>query len=69
VCEIGCGIGNITQFVLNCKAVVGIDRWRASYEQAKQRFRDHLECEVRPGAAVGFRVMMCRRMVDTVVCL
>jgi len=42
VCEVGCGIGNITQFLLNRRQVVGIEPLSASFRQSMQRFRDHL---------------------------
>lgn len=42
VCEVGCGTGNITQFLLNKDRVVGIDPYAAAVRQAKERFKDHL---------------------------
>lgn len=41
VCEVGSGIGNITQFMLNCDEVVGIEPLRVSYETLSSRFQDH----------------------------
>lgn len=45
VCEVGCGTGNITQFLLNRERVVGIEPFRPSLEKAQRRFAKHLNVE------------------------
>ena len=41
VCEIGSGIGNITQFLLNHERVVGVEPYGRSFQSAADRFADH----------------------------
>lgn len=42
VCEIGCGIGNITQFLLNHEHVTGVEPDADSHHEVQSRFRPHL---------------------------
>ncbi len=41
VCEVGCGIGNIIQFLLNYERVVGLEPFGKSINRARRRFADH----------------------------
>lgn len=41
VCEIGSGMGNVIQFLLNHERVVGIEPFPQSIEKARRRFADH----------------------------
>ncbi len=45
VCEVGCGTGNITQFLLNRERVVGIEPFIPSLEKARRRFAKHVNVE------------------------
>jgi 2-polyprenyl-3-methyl-5-hydroxy-6-metoxy-1,4-benzoquinol methylase len=70
VCEIGCGTGNITQFLLNCDQVVGLEPQVDSYREVEARFRPHANVrfancclEDVPSESVPSRAF------DTVVCL
>ena len=42
VCEVGCGTGNITQFLLNMPEVVGIEPSSKPLERVRARFAHHL---------------------------
>jgi len=42
VCEVGCGIGNITQFLLNAPSVVAIEPCPDACRHVRQRFQAHL---------------------------
>jgi SAM-dependent methyltransferase len=42
VFEVGSGIGNITQYLLNCESVTGIEPFPAAYRELCGRFRNHL---------------------------
>ncbi len=42
ICDVGCGIGNITQFLLNYDQVVGIEPSADSFRQAQAYFSNHL---------------------------
>ncbi len=46
VCEIGCGIGNITQFLLNHPEVVGVEPSSASCCAAQERFDAHANVRI-----------------------
>ncbi len=46
VCEIGCGIGTITQFMLNHEKVVGVEPSAKSQRAAQERFAEHLNVEI-----------------------
>lgn len=70
ICEVGCGIGTVTQFLLNNERIVGIEPFAGSYEYARERFQDHLNVRIVrcllescPNNAVRTGVF------DTVVCL
>lgn len=41
VCEVGSGVGNITQFMLNSPQLVGIEPCRTSCQDTASRFRQH----------------------------
>ncbi len=41
VCEVGCGIGNVIQFLLNYERVVGLEPFGKSISRARRRFADH----------------------------
>ena len=41
VCEVGCGTGNITRFLLDCEHVTGIEPESHSFTTAKERFSQH----------------------------
>jgi len=74
VCEVGCGIGNITQFLLNAEAVVGIEPQRACCEHVRQRFADHLnlrfvqcqlaDCPSREVPTAGFDTVVCLNVLE-----
>lgn len=48
VFEVGCGIGNTTQFLLNQPRVVGIEPFVESYRIARVRFAPHLNVQIHP---------------------
>jgi len=74
VCEVGCGIGNITQFLLNRRQVVGIEPLSASFRQSMQRFRDHLntrfvngslqDCPSKAVPAGIFDTVLCMNVLE-----
>lgn len=41
VCEVGCGIGNMIQFLLHHQRVVGLEPFQPSLEKAKELFSAH----------------------------
>lgn len=70
VCEVGGGIGNITQFLLNQPRVVCLEPYAPSRERAQARFADHLNVAFEP-----VRLQECPRdgvpagSFDSIVCL
>lgn len=70
VCEIGCGIGVVTQFLLAQKRVVGVEPYEQSLRHARRRFADHLNVSF-----AACRLQHCpndevpAKNFDTVVCL
>ncbi len=74
VCEVGCGIGNITQFLLNHRQVVGLEPLPASFRRSVRRFRDHLntrivncsleDCPSDIVAAGGFDTLLCMNVLE-----
>lgn len=74
VCEVGSGIGNITQFLLNCRMVVGIEPQPVSYRESVRRFRDHLntrmvnctleECPSPAVAAAAFDTVLSMNVLE-----
>jgi len=46
ICEVGCGIGTITQFLLNHERIVGIEPSANSSEAARARFATHLNVDI-----------------------
>lgn len=48
VCEVGSGIGNITQFLLNQPRVVCLEPYPPSLERARARFADHGNVVIEP---------------------
>jgi SAM-dependent methyltransferase len=74
VCEIGCGIGTVTQFLLNNEAVVGIEPSYDLFTQATSRFQPHAnvrivhsELEACPNADVSagyFDTVMCLNVLE-----
>jgi SAM-dependent methyltransferase len=48
VCEIGSGIGNITQFLLNHERVVGVEPYGRSFRSASERFAAHRNVSFAP---------------------
>ena len=70
VCEVGSGIGNITQFLLNQPRVVCLEPHAPSRERARGRFADHLNIAIEP-----FLLQECPRegipagSFDSIVCL
>ncbi|MGQ9651267.1 MAG: class I SAM-dependent methyltransferase [Phycisphaerae bacterium] len=74
VCEVGCGIGNITQFLLNRRHVAGIEPLAASLRQSMQRFRDHLntrffngflqDCPNEAVPAEAFDTVLCMNVLE-----
>jgi len=74
VCEVGCGIGNITQFLLNRRQVVGIEPLAASLRQSTERFRDHLntrffngvlqDCPNETVPAGAFDTVLCMNVLE-----
>ncbi len=48
VVEVGAGVGNITQFLLNAERLVCLEPFESYREFLAHRFRQHLNVEVRP---------------------
>jgi SAM-dependent methyltransferase len=70
VCEVGCGIGNITQFLLNCRLVVGIEPLESSFRRSISRFRDHLNTRLVNGILQDFpNETVAAESFDTVLCM
>ena len=70
VCEVGCGSGNITQFLLTQQHVVGIEPEAEIAQLARRRFADHrnvvierFALEQRPNDKVG------AESFDTAICI
>ncbi len=74
VCEVGCGIGNITQFLLGRTRIVGIEPLAASFRQSESRFKDHLntsivncaleDCPSEAVAAESFDTVLCMNVLE-----
>jgi len=70
VCEVGCGTGNITQFLLNFPEVLGMEPSPQSFERVRARFACHLNMKF-----VGCRLDECPNPdvpageFDSVICL
>jgi SAM-dependent methyltransferase len=74
VCEVGCGIGNVTQFLLNRRQVVGIEPLAASLRQSTRRFREHLntrffngvlqDCPNEAVPAGAFDTVLCMNVLE-----
>ncbi|MFQ5412890.1 MAG: class I SAM-dependent methyltransferase [Phycisphaerae bacterium] len=70
VCEVGGGIGNITQFLLNQPHVTCLEPYPPSLQRARARFADHRNVAVEP-----FLLQDCPRegvaagSFDSIVCL
>ncbi len=48
VCEVGSGLGNITQFLLNAERVVGLEPHAESLHEISRRFAEHLNISFAP---------------------
>jgi SAM-dependent methyltransferase len=46
VCEVGCGIGTTTQFLLGCESVTCVEPSFASFVEARSRFQPHANVKV-----------------------
>ena len=70
LCEVGCGIGNITQFLLNQQRVVGIEPEAEFAQLARRRFADHRNVVIE-----RFTLEQCpndkvaAESFDTVICI
>lgn len=74
LCEVGCGIGTITQFMLNHERVVGIEPSNASLKTARERFAAHRnveitrrflrECPCEAVPAGGFDTVICLNVLE-----
>src|SRR5690606_30206779 len=74
VCEVGCGTGNITQFLLNMPEVVGLEPSEASFREVRARFARHLntrflncpldECPGPEVPAGTFDTVMCLNVLE-----
>jgi SAM-dependent methyltransferase len=70
VCEVGCGTGNITQFLLNKERVLGLEPYEVSLRRARTRFRAHLNFSFAP-----YEISQCPNEdvpageFDSVICL
>ncbi|MCB9850378.1 MAG: methyltransferase domain-containing protein [Phycisphaerales bacterium] len=70
VFEVGCGTGNITQFLLNKDRVVGLDPHAVSLRQASEKFRDHLNVSFVEGTIDDFpNEQVAAGSFDSVICL
>lgn len=70
ICEVGGGIGNITQFLLNYPRVVSLEPAPQAFEFARKRFRDHLNVTVVQAFLEECPVSgMGPQSFDTVICL
>ena len=70
ICEVGGGIGNITQFLLNYPRVVSIDPEPRAYATSRRRFRDHLNVTVSQAAIEDCPIRhVGPQSFDTVICL
>lgn len=70
VCEVGSGIGNITQFLLGCDEVVGIEPLEQSIGLAEPRFKNHLNVRFVQGVLENFpNNQVPQDHFDTVVCM
>lgn len=76
VCEIGCGIGNVIQFLLNHERVVGIEPFADSIRKARRRFAEHKnvsfveswlsECPNEQVPAQSFDSVICLRVLESI---
>ncbi|RME39852.1 MAG: class I SAM-dependent methyltransferase [Planctomycetota bacterium] len=70
VCEVGCGTGNIIQFLLHHPRVVGLEPFEPSLEKARRLFDNHLNVRF-----YGYWLSECpnrtvrERSFDTVLCM
>lgn len=74
VCEIGCGIGNVIQFLLNHERVLGVEPFAESIARARSRFSDHRnvsfvqswlhECPNEEVPAGSFDSVICLRVLE-----
>ena len=70
ICEVGGGIGNITQFLLNYPRVLSIDPEPRAYAASQTRFRDHLNVTVAHAAIEDCPIPGAGpQSFDTVICL
>ncbi|NUQ37125.1 MAG: class I SAM-dependent methyltransferase [Caldilineales bacterium] len=71
VLEVGCGIGNMTDYLLDRQVVVGLDLLPASVELTRRRHAEHAQVQVLLGditdAALQPYLQLCA--FDTVICL
>ncbi|HEY79902.1 MAG TPA: class I SAM-dependent methyltransferase [Anaerolineae bacterium] len=69
--EVGCGIGNMTEYFLDRELLVGVDRLAASVQFTRRRFQRHPHVEIFQGditdAAILERLRPYR--FDTVICI
>ena len=70
VCEVGCGTGNITQFLLNHEQIVGIEPFGPSLEKARRRFAKHLNVEfANCRLADSPNELVPAKSFDTILCM
>ncbi len=74
VCDVGCGIGNVTAFLLNHERVLGLEPFPESFRRARRRFADHRnvsfvpsglsECPNDEVPACSFDSVICLRVLE-----
>ena len=74
VCEVGCGTGNIIEFLLNQPRVVGLEPFPPSFEEARQRFFQHrnvqflgyslADCPNEAVPAASFDTVLCMNVLE-----
>jgi len=71
VLEVGCAIGNITQFLLNCELLVSIDIEEFYIDYVKSRFKDHLNFKALQFDIANERTVreLKSHYLDTVICI
>lgn len=69
ICEVGCGIGTLTQFLLNYEWVVGLEPFEESYTRAAERFHAHANVQIIHAALEQVPCDgVCPGYFDSVIC-